>query len=85
MPAASATTAMPAASAPMPAAATAPTAMSGDCRDVCHNAKRAHRNACRQNAYRSLLHRTSPLKVLKYIGVAARRQPRGASPHTAAE
>jgi hypothetical protein len=66
MPDASAPTAMPAASAttPMPAATT-PTAMSGDCRDVRHNAKRAHRNACRQNAYRSLLHRTSPLEVLK--------------------
>jgi hypothetical protein len=41
-------------------AASTPTAMPGDCRDVRHDAKRAHRDACRQNAYRSLLHGTFP-------------------------
>jgi len=53
---------MPAATTPttMAAAATAPTAMPGDCRDVRHYAKRAHRNACGENAYRSLLHGTFP-------------------------
>jgi hypothetical protein len=43
------------ATTPMPAAST-PTAMPGDCRDVRHDAKRAHRNACRQNAYSFPLH-----------------------------
>jgi len=46
---------------PMPAAATA---MPGDCGGIRDDAKRAHRDACRQNAYRSFLHGTFP-KVLK--------------------
>jgi hypothetical protein len=56
----------PTTSAVIPTASTAPTAMPSDCRDVRHYAKRANRNAGRQNAYRSLLHRTSPLEVLKH-------------------
>jgi len=34
---------------------------SGKCRDVRHDAKRAHRNARRQNSYRSLLHGAFPI------------------------
>jgi hypothetical protein len=52
--------------------ASTPTAMPGDCRDVRHDAKRAHRNACRQNAYRSLLHGTLLTRSSEAIGVAAR-------------
>jgi hypothetical protein len=37
----------------------------GDCRSVRDEAKRANRNACCQNTYRSLLHGKSPLEVLK--------------------
>jgi hypothetical protein len=33
------------------AAASATTATSGDGRDIRHDAKRAHRDACRQNSY----------------------------------
>ena len=72
---ASTPTAMPTAptSATMPATASTPTAMPpSDCRDVRHDAKRAHRNACRQNAYRSLLHGTFPTRSSKAVGVAAR-------------
>ena len=55
------------------ATAATPTAMPpSDCRDVRHDAKRAHRNACRQNAYRSLLHGTFPTRSSKAVGVAAR-------------
>jgi hypothetical protein len=51
------------------AAATTPTAMAaatpmGECRDVRHDAKRAHRNAHRQNSY-CFLHGASPIEVLK--------------------
>jgi hypothetical protein len=49
------------ASAAMPATATAPTAMTGDCRNVSHDAKRANRNARCQNAYRFLLHDAFPI------------------------
>jgi hypothetical protein len=41
----------------------APTPM-GECRDVRHDAKRAHRNAHRQNSY-CFLHGASPIEVLK--------------------
>jgi hypothetical protein len=53
----------------MPATASTPTAMPGDCRDVRHDAKRAHRNARCQNAYRSLLHGTFPTGSSKTVGV----------------
>jgi hypothetical protein len=36
----------------------------GECRDVRHDAKRAHRNAHRQNSY-CFLHGASPIEVLK--------------------
>jgi len=49
---------------PMPAATTTAAAMPGDCGGIRDNAKRGHRDACRQNAYRSLLHGAFP-KVLK--------------------
>jgi hypothetical protein len=54
--------AMPAATTPtaMPASATTPTAMPRDCRFVRDDAKRANRNACRQNTYCSLLHGVFP-------------------------
>jgi hypothetical protein len=50
------------ASTPTPAASTsaAPVAAPGDCRSVRDNAKRAHRNTGRQNAYCSLLHDAFP-------------------------
>jgi hypothetical protein len=57
MPTAATPTAMPPAAATTPAAVSATPATpmpAGDCRDVRDQAKRAHRNACRQNAYRSL-------------------------------
>jgi hypothetical protein len=41
------------------AAATSATT-SGKCGDIRHGAKRAHRNTCRQNGYRSLFHGTIP-------------------------
>jgi hypothetical protein len=48
--------AMPASAAtPMPA---------GDCRGVRNDAKRANRNACHQNAYRSRRHGTLPTELL---------------------
>jgi hypothetical protein len=50
--------------------ASTPTARPGDCRDVRHDAKRAHRNACRQNAYRSFLHGTIPSRSSKAVAVA---------------
>jgi hypothetical protein len=57
---------------------TAPTSASafaapGDCRSVRDDAKRAHRNACRQNAYRSLLHGTFPTRSSKAVGVGGTR------------
>jgi hypothetical protein len=55
-PAVKATAATPAA---MSAAATS-TPMSCECRDVRHEAKRAHRNTRRQNAYCLLLHDAFP-------------------------
>ena len=36
----------------------------GECRDVRHDTKRAHRNAHRQNSY-CFLHGASPIEVLK--------------------
>jgi hypothetical protein len=51
---------------------TASTPRPGDCRDVRHDAKRAHRKACRQNAYRSFLHGTIPSRSSKAVAVAAR-------------
>jgi hypothetical protein len=54
------TTAMATATTPTMAAATP----MGECRDVRHDAKRAHRNAHRQNSY-CFLHGASPIEVLK--------------------
>jgi hypothetical protein len=62
-------------------AASTPTAMPGDCRDVRHDAKRAHRDARRQNAYRSLLHGTFPTRTSKVVGAAARATTARISPH----
>jgi hypothetical protein len=64
MPTASTSTAVPTATA-----TSTPTAMSGDCRDVRHKAKRAHRNACRQNAYRSLCHGMIPTRTAVSAGL----------------
>jgi hypothetical protein len=52
----------PAASA-MPASAATPMP-AGDCRGVRNDAKRANRNACHQNAYRSRRHGTLPTELL---------------------
>jgi hypothetical protein len=75
--------AMPAAATPtaMPAATTTPTTMPGDCRDVGRDAKRAHRNACRQNAYRSFVHGTLLTRSSEAIGAAARATTARTSPH----
>jgi len=59
------------ASTAMPAATSASVAAPGDCRSVRHDAKRANRNACRQNSYRSLRHGTLPTRNSKAVGVAA--------------
>jgi hypothetical protein len=84
--AATASTVKAAASASTVKAAAASTVTSsviaGDCRDVRHDAKRAHRNACRQNAYRSLLHGTFPTESTKAVGVAARATTPRTSPIT---
>jgi hypothetical protein len=64
----------------VPAAATA-TPMPGDCRDVGRDAKRAHRNACRQNAYRSFVHGTLLTRSSEAIGAAARATTARTSPH----
>jgi hypothetical protein len=66
------------ASTATPVKSTAPTSTSafaapGDCRSVRDDAKRAHRNACRQNAYRSLLHGTFPTRSSKAVGVGGTR------------
>ena len=53
----------------------------GDCRSVRDDAKRANRNACRQNAYRSLRHGTLPIRNSKAVGVAARATTARTSPH----
>jgi len=68
------------ASTPVPAAATS-SAMPGDCGGIRDDAKRAHRDACRQNAYRSLLHGTFPTRSSKAVGVAARATTARISPH----
>jgi hypothetical protein len=67
-----------AASAPTVAAASATTTatLSGECRDVRHHAERAHRDTCRQNAYRSLLHGTFPTRSSKAVGVGGTRDIR---------
>jgi hypothetical protein len=63
-----------ASTAPSVAAASASAfAAPGDCRSVRDDAKRAHRNACRQNAYRSLLHGTFPTRSSKAVGVGGTR------------
>jgi hypothetical protein len=63
---------------------TAPTSASafapGDCRSVRDDAKRANRNACRQNTYCSLLHGRSPLEVQKPLVCRRARQPHGSRP-----
>ncbi len=65
------------ASAPTPVPATAtPAARPSDCGGIRDDAKRTHRDACRQNAYRSLFHGTFP-KVLKPLVWRRVRQPRG--------
>jgi hypothetical protein len=48
---------------PTPTATTA--TLSGECRDVRHDAKRANRNACRQNSYCFLPHGAFPNRSLK--------------------
>jgi hypothetical protein len=62
-------TAVPATTSTAPAVkATASTSTPtpfGKCRDIRHGAKRAHRNARGQNAYRSLLHGTFPTRRSK--------------------
>jgi hypothetical protein len=66
----------PTASAATPTVAAASAsafAAPGDCRSVRDDAKRAHRNACRQNAYRSLLHGTFPTRSSKAVGVGGTR------------
>ena len=69
------------ATTPMPAATTTPSAMPGDCGGIRDDAKRTHRDACRQNAYRSLLHGTFPTRSSKAVGVWRRaRQPHGSRP-----
>ena len=68
MPATATPSAMPAATTPFPA---------GDCGGIRDDAKRAHRDACRQNADRSLLHGMSPLEVLKPLVWRRVRQPHG--------
>jgi hypothetical protein len=50
--------------APVTTATSASVAAPGDCRSVRDDAKRANRNACRQNAYRSLRHGTLPIRKL---------------------
>jgi len=78
-PAAMPATASTVISSSKPAApSTAPTSASafaapGDCRSVRDDAKRAHRNACRQNTYRSLLHGTFPTRSSKAVGVGGAR------------
>jgi hypothetical protein len=68
--------------AAMPAATTTPSAMPGDCGGIRDDdAKRAHRDACRQNAYRSLLHRLFPTRSSKAVGVPARATTARTSPH----
>jgi hypothetical protein len=54
----------------MPATAN-PTAMPSDCRGIRDDAKRAYRDACCQNAYRSLLHGMSPIRTSKAVSVMA--------------
>ena len=66
-----ATTTAPTVKSAASATASTPSAMPGDCRDVRHDAKRAHRYACRQNAYRSLRHGAFPTRSSKAVGVAA--------------
>jgi hypothetical protein len=66
---------------PMPAATTAPSAMPRDCGGIRDDAKCAHRDACRQNAYRSLLHGTFPTRSSKAVAVAARTTTARISPH----
>jgi hypothetical protein len=46
--------------APAVKATSISTAAFGKCRNVCHDAKRAHRNTGRQNAYCSLRHDAFP-------------------------
>jgi hypothetical protein len=58
-------------------ATSASVAAPGDCRSVRNDAKRANRNACRQNAYRSLRHGTLPIRNSKAVGVAARATTAG--------
>jgi hypothetical protein len=58
---------------PMPAAPTTPSAMPRDCGGIRDDAKCAHRDACRQNAYRSPLHGTFPTRSSKVVGAAANR------------
>jgi hypothetical protein len=68
-------------SKPATAVTTAPTSVTtatsasvaapGDCRSVRDDAKRANRNAGRQNSYRSLRHGTLPTRNSKAVGVAA--------------
>ncbi len=70
------TTAMAAATTAMAAA----TPM-GECRDVRHDAKRAHRNAYRQNSYRFLPHGAFPTRSSKIVGVAARAATARTPPH----
>jgi len=70
-PAVTASTPAVTASTAMPAATSASVAAPGDCRSVRHDAKRANRNACRQNSYRSLRHGTLPTRNSKAVGVAA--------------
>ena len=53
----------------------------GDCRSVRDDAKRANRNAGRQNSYRSLGHGTLPTRNSKAVGVAAPATTARTSPH----
>jgi len=53
----------------MKCSASAAAASFCDRRDVGRDTKRAHRNACRQNADRSLFHGTSPTRSSKAVGV----------------
>jgi hypothetical protein len=59
-----------------PTSASATTTLPGECRDVRHHAERAHRDTCRQNAYRSLLHGTFPTRSSKAVGVGGTRDNR---------
>ena len=64
-----------------PAAATSAATPFGKCRTVRDDAKRANRNAGRQNSYRSLGHGTLPTRNSKAVGVAAPATTARTSPH----